>query len=260
MVFFKTSSEALKEKAVRQALTMATNRAEVISGLGYPVASTRGPLLSTHLGYAPDILQQDYNIKEAGALLDKEGWVKDNDGFRVKGEQKLEFRLVTLKNSEYSYITQTLQKQWRQIGAKIEVVQEEDNDLQSTIALHNYDALLYGITLGSDPDLYAYWHSSQADVRSSSRLNFSEIKSSQIDSALEAGRTRIDPTLRAAKYKPFLTAWRDEAPAVALYQPRYLYVTRGRVYGIDSKHLNIATDRYANVQNWRIRTEHVTIQ
>lgn len=260
MVFFKTTSEALQEKAVRQALTLATNRAEVVSGLGYPVASARGPLLSNHLGYASEALQLDFNLDEANKILDKEGWVKGEDGVRKKGEQKLEFRLVTLKNSEYSFITQTLQRQWKQVGASIDISLEEDKELQSVIALHTYDALLYGVTLGSDPDVYAYWHSSQADVRSSSRLNFSELKSSQVDSALEAGRTRLDPTLRAAKYKPFLTAWRDEAPAVALYQPRYLYITRGRVYGIDSKNLDTATDRYANVQNWRIRTEHVTIQ
>lgn len=260
MVFFKTSNDILKDKVVRQALTKATNKAEILSGLAYPVASVKGPLLSSHVGYAPDIVQYPYNVQEANALLDQNGWVKGADGIREKDGQKLQFQIYSQNNSEYAYTTQILQRQWRDVGADVKVALEEDTELQSTIALHNYDALLYGITVGSDPDVYAYWHSSQADVRASSRLNFSEFKSPQADSALDGGRTRTDPVLRAVKYRPFLTAWQDEAPAVALYQPRFLYITRGRVYGFDSTVLNTATDRFANVQNWRVRTEHVTVQ
>lgn len=260
MVFFKTTNEVLKDKIVRQALTKATNRADIVSGLGYPVASTQGPLLPTHVGYAPDVLQQAYNVQEANTLLDQNGWVKGADGIREKAGQKLQFRLFSQNNNEYPHTTQLLQQQWKEIGADVKVVLEEDKELQSTIALHNYDALLYGITVGSDPDVYAYWHSSQADIRASSRLNFSELKSAQIDSALDAGRTRTDPNLRATKYRPFLTTWRDEAPAVALYRPRFLYITRGKVYGLDATTINTATDRYVNVQNWRVRTEREIIQ
>ncbi len=260
MVFFKTTNEVLKDKIVRQALTKATNRADIVSGLGYPVASTQGPLLPTHIGYAPDVLQQAYNVQEAKTLLDQNGWVEGADGIREKAGQKLQFRLYSQNNNEYPHTTQLLQQQWKEIGADVKVALEEDKELQSTIALHNYDALLYGITVGSDPDVYAYWHSSQADIRASSRLNFSELKSAQIDSALDAGRTRTDPSLRATKYRPFLTTWRDEAPAVALYRPRFLYITRGKVYGLDAATINTATDRYANVQNWRVRTEREIIQ
>ncbi len=260
MVFFKSSSEALKDKTVRQALTKATDHKELLDGIGYPVISVNSPLLPSHLGYAKDITQLPTNIAEANAMLDQAGYVKDDKGFRTKDGKELSFQLYSRNSSEYAYVTQILQKDWRAIGVNVNVVLQSDTDLQSTIALHNYDALLYGITLGSDPDIYAYWHSSQADVRSSNRLNFAEFKSKVADAALEGGRTRSDPVLRAAKYRPFLTAWRDEAPAVALYQPRFLYITRGKVYGLDPTVVNTATDRYANVQNWQIRTERVTTE
>ena len=42
-----------------------------------------------------------------------------------------------------------------------------------------------------DPDVFAYWHSSQADIRAASRLNFSEYKSATADKALESGRTGL---------------------------------------------------------------------
>ena len=131
------------------------------------------------------------------------------------------------------------------------------SELQSIIAVHGYDALLYGIEIGSDPDVYPYWASSQADVRSPTRLNFSEYKSPVADSALEAGRTRTDPAIRAIKYKPFLQAWHDDAPAIALYQPRFLYLTRGQIYGFEPTIMNKDINRYANVNNWMIRETKV---
>ncbi len=260
MVFFKSSSEILKDKIVRQALTKGTNRTEVIRGLGYGVIPVNGPLLKSHLGYAADTTQFAYNFEEANALLDQNGWAKNAEGVRTKNNTPLTVQLYSQNSGEYAYVTQILQRQWRELGVKVDVILQEDTDLQNTLALHGYDALLYGITVGSDPDVFAYWHSSQADLRASSRLNFSEFKSSTADSALEGGRTRSDDAIRAPKYKPFQAAWREEAPAIGLYQPRFLYVTRGTLYGFNSKVINNVTDRYANVQNWRIRTERVTIE
>lgn len=258
--FFKSTSPVLSDKIVRQALTKATNQYEILQGLGYAVIAAKGPLLVSHLGYAKDITQYPTNVDEANNLLEQNGWVKGADGIRTKNGTPLTFQLYSRDSSDYAYVSQVLQRQWKAVGANAEVILQKDSDLQATIALHAYDALLYGITLGSDPDIYAYWHSSQADVRSNNRLNFSEFKSKTADSALEGGRTRTDAGLRAAKYRPFLTAWRDEAPAIALYQPRFLYVTRGKVYGFHSQVITTATDRYANVQNWQIRTERVTIE
>jgi len=102
-----------------------------------------------------------------------------------------------------------------------------------------------------------YWHSSQNDARSN-RLNFSEFNNKVADTALEAGRTRIDTELRAVKYKPFLQAWHQNNPALGLYQPRYLYMTQGTVYGMKTHTLNSETDRFTNVHNWQIRQAATT--
>ncbi|HXE10117.1 MAG TPA: hypothetical protein VN554_01700, partial [Verrucomicrobiae bacterium] len=129
---------------------------------------------------------------------------------------------------------------------------------QSTLTSHGYDAVLNGIAIGVDPDVFVYWDSSQADVRASHRLNLSEYKSPTADTALEAGRTRIDPALRVIKYKPFLQSWQQDAPAVGLYQPRLLYLTNGPVAGLSDSAISTPTDRFINVQNWEIRQAKVT--
>jgi peptide/nickel transport system substrate-binding protein len=253
MVFFRTNQEVLGDTKVRQALTHATNTEQIINSLGRPVIAADGPLLKSDIGYRKDIRQLPYNIEVAEKILNENGWKMGAHGIREKGGKPLRFRLFSQSNSEYANVAQALQRQWRAIGADVQVILQSESDLQSTLAFHNYDALLFGISLGTDPDVFAYWHSSQADVRSPNRLNFSEYKSATADRALEAGRARTETDVRATKYKPFLEAWRGDAPAIALYQPDFLYVTYGKIYNLDPKIINTPIERYSNVHNWMMR-------
>jgi peptide/nickel transport system substrate-binding protein len=257
-VFFRTTQGVLKDVKVRQALTRAVSQGAVIEKLGYPLIAARGPLLPGQIGYSKDILQLPYDVTAANQLLDAAGWKRGNDGTRVKGADKLAIRLVAQSTSEYTTVTQVLQSAWKAVGAKVDVVLQDDTEFQNTVSDRRYDALLYGISIGSDPDVFAYWHSSQADALAASRLNLSEYKSVAADRALEGGRTRLEPALRATKYRPFLEAWRNDAPAVMLYQPRYIYVTHSKVYGLEPVSVHDATARYANVHNWMIKAARVS--
>jgi peptide/nickel transport system substrate-binding protein len=252
MVFLKTSSLVLQDVKVRQALTMGTDEAAVASGLGYPVIPAKGPLLASQLGYDKTSVEAGYDPAAAKATLDAAGWKVGPEGVRYKDGKPLTFSLYSQNTAEYHRVVELLQKQWQAIGVAPQIYLESEADLHGTLSTHNYDALLYGISIGVDPDVYAYWDSSQADVRVQNRLNFSEYRSTVADNALEAGRTRINPAIRAVKYKPFLDAWRIDAPAIALYQPRFLYLSRGQVFNFDPHSMTTDTDRYANVENWMI--------
>ena len=151
-----------------------------------------------------------------------------------------------------------MRKQWGQLGVELRVDLQDSISYQSTITNQDYDVLLQGISLGLDSDVYVYWDSKNADSRSQYRLNYSSYKSAAADSSLEAGRTRSDPALRAIKYQSFLQAWRDDAPAVGLYQPHFTYITHSKVYGLTEHTINSETDRFANVKDWMIRTTGVS--
>lgn len=257
MVFFRTTEGVLQDKAVRQALVHGVNVGHVVRSLSTPVIRVDSPLLRGQLGYNTELTQLDYNVKKAQKLLDEAGWKANGDGVRQKGDELLRFSLKAPNDSEFTIITRELQNFWSQIGVQVDVDQPGDNELQSIVALHQYEAVLYSVSIGNDPDVFAFWHSSQADVRAENRLNFSEYQSNQADQALEGGRTRIDPKLRAVKYEPFLRAWREDAPALALYQPNYLYIARDHIEGFNRSVLHSSKDRFNNVENWSIRTKKV---
>jgi peptide/nickel transport system substrate-binding protein len=253
MVFFNNSNEILSDKKVRQALTYGTDSKTLRTGLSYEPLASDSPFLKIHFAYNPDIVQLPYDPAQAAALLDEAGWILNSEGVREKEGKTLSLRFVSQSLSEYANVTQNLQTEWGKLGVQIEAILQPEEDIQSTaLARHDYDVLLYGISIGYDPDVFAYWHSSQADPNSSS-LNLSEFKNSIADEALEAGRTRTDESLRKIKYEPFLRQWRDEAPAVALYQPRFIMVTRGTFEGFNSQYMSSATDRYWSIADWKIR-------
>lgn len=260
MTFFKTTAGVLADKTVRQALTKAVDTKAVRQTLTYPARQVDSPLLKGMSGYDNSLTQFGYDKSAAEKQLNDAGWVlPDGKKVRQKGDQKLEFTLYAESNGETARVTQELQKQWQAVGANVKVELQTSADFQITIAEHGYEALLTGISIGIDPDVFVYWHSSQADVLSSSRLNFSEYNSTVANEALSSARTRGNEALRNAKIKPFLATWKDDSPAIGLYQPRVLYVVRDAVYGLDEHSVVSPTDRLADVHEWQIRLVKTTI-
>lgn len=260
MAFFNTSRPPLDQKSVRQALVYAVNVKQLENILPYHVKLVNEPLLHGQLGYNPASAQLPYNLSSAKQTLDQAGWKADSTGQRSKAGKKLEFSLTTSANAgQYAEVAEFLQKAWAAVGITVHInYPPSDDDLQATIANHDYDSLLYGINIGVDPDVFAFWDSSQASVTSQGHLNLSEYKSPAADQALEAGRTRVDPSIRAIKYQSFLQNWAADSPALALYQPDFLYVTRGPVYGYDRAAFNSSIDRFYGADQWEIRQQKQT--
>ena len=258
MVFFKTPTGVLSDAKVRLALVQAADVQSIIKQLGYPTHAVREPLLIGQLAFDASKQQSSFNLTAAKATLDSDGWMVGKDGFRAKGGSKLTFRLTAVDSPEYHKVVQNLYQFWKALGVQMVPQFFSTADFQGALSQHDYEAVLYGISIGVDPDVFAYWDSSQADIRSSNRLNLSEYKNTTADAALEAGRTRTNPALRIVKYKPFLDAWQQDNPALGLYQPRSLYITNGVVVGLNDHTLNTPTDRFSNVENWQVRLAKVT--
>jgi peptide/nickel transport system substrate-binding protein len=257
-VFFKTTSGVLADAKVRQALVLASKPDDILGSLGYMTRPVVSPLLAGQLAFNKAYAQKTGDLTAARLLLQQDGWLPGTNGIFTKNNQPLTFNMIATDTPEYQKVTDRLRSQWRALGAKVHVQLVTTNDYNSVLANHDYDATLYGIAIGQDPDVYAYWDSSQADVRSNNRLNLSEWNNKTADDALESGRTRLDPRLRAVKYAPFLQAWQQDAPALGLYQPRFLYLTRGTVYGLTTQQIDVGTSRYNGIQNWEIRSARVT--
>ena len=265
MAFFRTKESVLEDVRVRQALVAAVDTNEILSNLDYPAKPVRQALLVGQVAYDKQYDQAGYDAVRAAQLLSEAGWVPGKDGFRYKDGKPLTFTLFFLESRrEYARVAARLADYWRAVGADVKLMPQDDVSMPKVLAqdqspTYVYDVLLHGISIGADPDVYVYWHGSQTDLRSPVRLNYSQYTPDDAaNAALEAGRTRLDPPLRAVKYQPFLQAWKNDAPALGLYQPRFLYITRGSVDGLGEITVNSDSGRLINVHNWQIRKAWVT--
>ena len=256
-VFFKTQNSILSDVLIRKALVAAAYPSAIINKLGYMTIPVSEPLLYGQLAFEPKYAQITGQLAQAKALLSTDGWTLNKKGYLYKDAQELSFKLVATDTSENRLVVNLLVSQWRKIGANVVPFFEPAATYSTTITDHNYDATLDGISIGNDPDVFVYWDNTQYDPRSSG-LNLSEYNSSTASSALEEGRTRLDPALRSIKYQPFLAAWQKDAPALGLYQPHDIYITNGTVYNLGNSEINAQQNRFNNVVNWEVLTSSVT--
>ena len=205
-VFFKNSNPILSDTKVRQALVLAADRSAVVNSLGYSVIPVNEPLLQGQLGYNQSYAQITNQPSQAKQLLDADGWSVGTGGTRSKNGQPLDFALTVPDNAEYLKIANILAAEWRAIGINVDVQPEQSMAFQSSLSSRSYNAVLYGISIGVDPDVFVYWDSAQADVNSTEPLNFSEYQSTTADSALEAGSKTTRPLVYISLvYCMFLT-------------------------------------------------------
>lgn len=193
-----------------------------------------------------------YDKAEAEKLLDSAGW-KLEGAVRKKDGKPLTLDLVTTNNSEYKKSIELMKNDWQALGidANVRIIDTNDPREDFTRNVQQpraYDVLVYELEIGADPDVYAYWHSSQSGPRG---LNLSVYTSGVADDALTSARTRVEPELRDLKYQAFAREWLNDVPAIGLFQSNIKYVSRNQSRTLEQNQKLISPyDRYANVIYW----------
>jgi peptide/nickel transport system substrate-binding protein len=134
----------------------------------------------------------------------------------------VEFTLTT--TSEFQAEAEKLKSEWEDFFAKAKEecnsnknIEEKSfcDNLNAKINLkisnfpdlNNFETILIGQEIPSDPDQYTLWHSDQG-------TNFTHYKNTRIDALLERGRTTVDQTERREIYQEFQQFFLEDAPAI----------------------------------------------
>lgn len=252
---FNSDSPTMKEAKVRQALQAGTDTNDLRKAVGYEVPPLYLPFVDGQLGGDGIPAAPQYDEAKAKSLLDQAGWTVPA-GKTVRQNtagQPLELSVVTVKDATYEKVLERLAGQWRKLGVNVTTdIKDPSNPtqdfVQSILQPRAYDVLLYKLVIGVDPDVYAYWHSSQAARQG---YNFANYRNGISDDALSSARGRTDPALRNEKYKAFAEQWLIDAPAVGIYQSVMQYVYRPSVQpDIKLGGVPAESDRYSNIRYW----------
>lgn len=248
----RTDGQILLDKQVRKVLVQSLDRDALRKQLQV-TKSLDGPIVNNLTPQTNQIMQTSYDLQAAEQALTTAGWIKNKNGILEKAGIPLELRLVAVDTANYKKITSALVQQWKKLGIKLQVQLIDPEQIQQVILRPRaYDILVYELSMGGDPDGYAFWHSSQV---SSSGLNFSNYNSPAVDDALLTARGRSTMAQRDAKYVTFARKWVDDVPAIALYRSSLQYSTTKGTHALENTDVLVSpTDRYYNVADWSAET------
>lgn len=253
----EVKNERLGDAGIRAALSLATNREEIIEeALDGEAISLHLPIPSGIFSFETEFESPNPNLDVARQNLEEAGWNdEDGDGIREKDGEKLEVIITTTDWPEYVRTAEVIKEQWEELGVSVTIQSISAGAIQQTaVGPRDYEILLYGEVLSLDPDPYAFWHSTQTR---NPGLNLSLLKDQQIDKLLEEARKAINKEERREKYVQFQQRFLELNPTIILYQPYYLYAQRDYVRGQGIEQANLPDNRFNDVESWHVNVKRV---
>ena len=220
------------DRRVRQALTYAINKKEIIEGVLMGLGEEAyGPYKPGTWYYNPDVPKFEYNPQKARALLAAAGWQPDSEGILRKAGRPFEFTILTNQGNDIRVRTaEIIQGRLRQVGIRVHIrTVEWAAFLKEFIEKGKYDAVLLGWTTGLDPDQYDIWDSTKTKP---GELNFNHYNNPEVDRLLEEGRHTFDREKRRQIYFKFQEILAEDQPYTFLFVPDSLPAISRRFRGV----------------------------
>lgn len=284
-LFFNHNRQPLLlRKEVREALNIATPKealvGEVLAGYGTVLT---GPLPAYLLGTPPppatgsstpeasDEVNAEADeamgteepasrIERAQAILERAGWEKNAESGIYEREveketQPLTMTLAVLNIPDLTTAAERIAESWRAVGIQVDLNVYESTDLVQTVVRPRiFDVLLYGMVLGHELDLYAFWHSSQ---RNDPGINIAQYADIEADALLEDMRSEQDTLVREELYRSFNDLVEEQVVAIFLYMPDYLYAIRTDIHNVTLHPIGESQERLDTIHTWYIDTNRV---
>lgn len=261
-VFFNQSRQELfTDTVVRRALEEALDKQAIVdtilSGYGVPLEGPLPPLTANDYEYERQ--DEEARIENARAILEANGWERGEDGVfeKTSGKEtkRLSFSLDAPAAPELRSTAEYVSDVWRRMGAEVSLSVYETTDLNiDIIRPRDYEALLFGLVVGRELDLFAFWHSSQ---RNDPGLNIALYANIATDRYLEEARGEIDPSMRREAAELAAAEITADRAAIFLYAPTFVYYTNNNVAGINLESVSSPSDRLTAVDEWFLETERV---
>jgi peptide/nickel transport system substrate-binding protein len=237
-IFFnKDKNKALADKNVRASLAQAIDKEglvnDIFSGV-YQLADS--PILKNSPYYNDNVTRYDYSVDAAKAGLNGK-------------LSKVVLTVIDL-NSNVA-VANKIQTDWSVAGVQVELKIIPLEQAATIIKNRDFEALLYGQVVGGDPDVSAFWHSSQIGSKG---LNIAGYSNAEVDKLLTEAKSSISDADRLAKYQRFQEIVSSEIPAIFLYSPTYTYVQSKKIKGFSGQAIIEPADRFSAVSNWYIKT------
>ncbi len=263
LFFNQNQAKIFTDIRVRQAISLAIDKNAIVGSVlkGYG-SIDNGPIPQGSKILSEGTTAQKTNASPAQvrAILEKDGWKMGGDGIYAKQISKkattrLSFEIATNDTPELAQAVDLIAEDLKAAGIEaVPKVYETGSLNQDIIRPRKFQALFFGEIISNQSDLYAFWHSSQ---RNDPGLNISGYANAKVDALLTQGLSTLNQTKQGEIYSAFEKEIAADVPAVFIYSPSYIYITRPELSGISLPHIDTSKDRFANVNEWYLATDRV---
>ncbi len=242
-----------KEKKVRQALSHAIDKKEIIEGvlLGQGIEAT-GPYKPDMWAYNGNVKRYEYSKEKALKILSEVGFTRGRDGILERDGKKFEFTvLVNQGNDVRIRCAELIQKRLSEIGIRMKIrVIEWASLINEFIDKRNFEAVILGWTIPHDPDLFDIWHSSKKGEK---ELNFISFENKEVDRLLTLARHTFNIEERKKYYHRFQEILAEEQPYTFLFIPYANVAIHKRIKGVLPQPAGITY----NMEKWYVPYEQM---
>jgi peptide/nickel transport system substrate-binding protein len=152
---FNLRSPFFQDKRVRQAITSALNKPQMIERVLLGHAKDQNSVFpATSPVFTDDVPKFPYDVNKSKQLLKDAGWSPGSDGILVKDGKPFKVRMhYNAGNKRRESISTIAQQQLKEVGIQVEVIAEDFGAYVTRLSeTKDFDMFLLGWVGGSDPD------------------------------------------------------------------------------------------------------------
>jgi len=226
---FNLKSEKFKDPRVREALSLAIDRQELVDILyfGHGKVCT-GPFMPGTGAFNEAITAPKPDIAKAKALLKEAGY---------DATHPFEFELSTSANGSGSYSAQILQHQLKKAGVVMKLrIMEWQAFLNTVITPRKFEAVLMGWSLGLKPDAYSIWHSESSRKGG---FNFIGYENLEVDQLIKEAEQMVDQEKFDAHYQKIFAKIVADNPYLFLVIPNEITVVNKEITPVSTSIIGV---------------------
>ena len=196
---FKTTRPMVEDRRVREAMSIAINRAEIAKGIMLGNAEPAVTIVDKDAqDFDPksgEIVKED--VERAKKLLDEAGWKVGSDGIREKDGVKLAPKVYFTQAGNTPRIAEAIQGYLRRIGVQWQLQPWDSTIAAAKMAEQDYEIWTVTVPYLSAGDLMNIYFDSR-NVPTPNRMNW---KNPDTDELLKRGRSALTDADRAKAYE-----------------------------------------------------------
>lgn len=256
VVFFNLNNPILSDINVRTALSLATDKQQIIDQVFKGQANLPLSPFVFYNASNPAKIDSTLDLNKAASLLDSAGWNVNSSGFRANKKGVLfQINIATNDSLTDSQAAQLLANQWQALKIKVSVTVLQSKLLSDTlIRPRTFDVLLFPQKFGADPDPFFFWHSSQVKDPG---FNLTGFQDPNADKLITDARTTTDKSTREADYQQFNNLIMSQMPVIFLNQTEYIYSLDNEIKNTAINYLYDPRQRFNDISNWYVSEKRV---